>query len=193
MDMNLASMGYLFFRLAPFILVCFFALGSIINGELKGFVYLIGLIATCFLSFTLVGFFGESADPNKSILCNSFSINNFYPEKTPMSLIILSYTFFYLVFPIAKHKLALFNIPTLIFFPILILADIWWLFAHNCFPVVNCVFTLLVAGACGVGWAAFIDQSNMESLQYYNVGSNRTRCSRPAKQKFRCVTTTTGK
>ena len=53
MEMNLASMSYLFFRLAPFILVCFFALGSILNSELKGFVYLVGLCFTCFVTFML--------------------------------------------------------------------------------------------------------------------------------------------
>lgn len=189
MEMNLASMSYLFFRLAPFILVCFFALGSILNSELKGFVYLVGLVFTCFLTFLINGTFGDKLDGQKSLLCNTFSVNNIYSDKTPVSLIIFAYTFFYLVYPISKYNLAIYNIPTLILFPLLILADIWWNFSHNCFPIVNCVITGSVAAAGGVAWAWFIDsQTNMPGLQYFNIGSNRERCSRPTKQRFKCVT-----
>ena len=191
MDMNLASMSYLFFRLAPFILVCFFALGSILNSELKGFVYLVGLVFACFVTFMINSALGDKIqEGDKSLLCNTFSINNIYSDKTPASLIIFSYTFFYLVYPIAKHNLAIYNVPTLVLFPLLILADIWWNFSHNCFPIVNCVITMCIAAGCGVAWAYFIEETNMPGLQYFNVGSNRERCSRPTKQKFKCTTVT---
>lgn len=190
MEMNLASMLYLFFRLAPFILVCFFALGSILNSELKGFAYLVGLCFTCFITFLINSILGETVEGEKSLLCNTVSINNVYPDKTPASLIIFSYTFFYLVFPIAKYNLAIYNVPTLVMFPLLILGDIWWNFSHNCFPIVNCIVTLCVAASSGVAWAYFIDKTNMPGLQYFNVGSNREICTRPTKQKFKCVTKT---
>ena len=191
MEMNLGSLMYLFFRLSPFILVCVFALGSIFNSEIKGFVYLVGLVFACFAAFLFNSMLGDNANDQtnpKSLLCNSFSINNIYPDKTPASVIILSYTFFYLVFPIAKHNLAIYNVPTLVIFPLLILADIWWNYAHNCFPIVNCIVTFVIAACVGVTWAWFIEKTNMPSLQYFNVGSNRERCSRPSKQMFRCKT-----
>lgn len=188
MEMNLASMSYLFFRLSPFILVCFFALGSILNSELKGFVYLVGLCFSFFVTFMINGALGDTPDINaQSLLCKSFSVNNIYSTKTPASLIILSYTFFYLVYPIAIHDLAIYNVPTLVLFPILILADIWWNFSHQCFPVVNCVITLAIAAGCGVAWSYFIEETKMPGLQYFNVGSNRERCTRPTKQRFKCV------
>lgn len=190
MEMNLASMSYLFFRLAPFILVCFFALGSILNSELKGFVYLVGLCFACFVTFMINGALGDKTEGEKSLLCNTFSVNNIYSDKTPASLVIFSYTFFYLVYPIAKHNLAIYNVPTLVLFPLLILADIWWNFSHNCFPIVNCAITLGIAAGCGIAWSYFIEETNMPGLQYFNVGSNRERCTRPTKQRFKCVTVT---
>jgi hypothetical protein len=191
MEMNLASIFYLFFRLSPFILVCFFTLGSILNSELKGFVYLVGLCFACFVTFMINGALGENSDEsNKSLLCNSFSVNNIYSTKTPASLVILSYTLFYLVYPIAKHDLAIYNVPTLVLFPLLILADIWWNFSHNCFPIVNCIITFIIATGCGIAWAYFIEETKMPGLQYFNIGSNRERCTRPSKQKFKCVTIT---
>ena len=38
MELNIATIIYLFFRLAPFIIVCFFSLQSIFNQDLKGLV-----------------------------------------------------------------------------------------------------------------------------------------------------------
>ena len=54
MDFNLINILYMFFRLAPFIIVSYFTLQSIFNQDLKGVIYLIGLlilIAGIFISF----------------------------------------------------------------------------------------------------------------------------------------------
>ena len=44
MEVNILSISYLFFRLAPFIIVCFFTLNSIFNQDLRGIIYLCGLL-----------------------------------------------------------------------------------------------------------------------------------------------------
>ena len=46
MDLNLLNIIYMFFRLAPFIIVSYFTLHSIFNQDLKGIIYLVGLIVT---------------------------------------------------------------------------------------------------------------------------------------------------
>ena len=51
MDLNLVSIVYLFYRLAPFIIVCFFTLNSIINQDLRGLMYLCGLLILVFVIF----------------------------------------------------------------------------------------------------------------------------------------------
>lgn len=183
MQLTLSSVLYLFFRLSPFILVCFFVLGSIINSELKGFVYLIGLIFAC----TMTSFFELTSNGGgKALICNSFSINGIYETANPMSLAVFSYTFFYLVFPIGKYKLAIHNIPTLIMFPLLILGEVFWILNYDCFPVINCVIAIIVAGGIGAGWAAIIDKVKLRGLQYFNVGTNAEVCTKPSKQRFRC-------
>lgn len=190
MDLNLNSLFYLFFRLSPFIIVCFFTLGSIINGELKGFIYLVGLIFTCVISRLFSSpFVDNSIDNNaKAPVCSLYTINSIAPNVTPMSLVILSYTFFYLVFPIGKYKLAIDNVPVLIFFPILILAEAYWIISKSCFPVINCFLAFVFGGCLGVAWAAIIDATKLRGLQYYNIGSNRERCSVASKQRFVCTT-----
>ena len=187
MELNLNSILYLFFRLAPFLIVCLFTLGSIINSEIKGFVYLVGLIFACAMSVLTVESLGEPAESNKALVCSSFTINGILNDKTPVSLVIYAFTFFYLVFPIGKYNLAIDNIAVLIFFPILILAEAYWNISKNCFPVSNSIIAIIIGGGLGVAWSAIIDATKLRALQYYSVGSNRERCSRPSNQRFVCT------
>ena len=183
MKQTIGTLTYLFFRLSPFILVCFFVLGSVINYEIKGFIYLIGLVFACVVSTWLCP---SPDNVNESLICKSFSINGIYDDKTPMSLVIFSYTFFYLVYPIGKYNLASYNVPTLILFPLLILGEIAWIFTHQCFPIGSCVIAIAIGGGIGAAWSAIIDSTRLPALQYFAVGSNRQVCSTASAQKFVC-------
>ena len=180
LELSFNSLLYLFFRLAPFILVCFFVLGSIINSEAKGFIYLVGLIFTAVISYGLIGAIGDDPEDTPSPACSTL--------KTPISMVIFAYSFFYLVYPIAKYHLEMDNIPTLIFFPILILGDIYWNTMYECFSPLNLFLALIIAGGMGVGWSALVGATALKGLQYFNVGSNRERCSLATKGKYKCVT-----
>jgi hypothetical protein len=188
MELNLNSLLYLFFRLAPFILVCFFVLGSIINSELKGFVYLIGLVFACFVSSQIIGLLGETSGSDISPVCNLFTINGFFTNMTPISMVVLTYTFFYLVYPIGKYHLEIDNVMLLVFFPILILGEAYWIISKGCFSILNTFLAVILGGGLGVLWAYIIDKTNLRGLQYFNIGSNREKCTRPSTQRFRCVT-----
>jgi len=194
MELNLNSILYLFFRLAPFLIVCLFTLGSIINNELKGFVYLVGLIFACVVSALFIPWFilfisETNNDSTKAPVCSSFTINGIVSnDQTPISLVIYAFTFFYLVFPIGKYNLAIDNLAVIIFFPLLILVETYWNISNGCFPVFNSVIALVIGGVLGLAWSAIIDASKLKGLQYYNVGSNRERCTRPSNQRFVCTT-----
>jgi len=47
---NITSLAYMYFRLAPFILVCMFSLTSILYKDFKGLIYLAGLVLSCILA-----------------------------------------------------------------------------------------------------------------------------------------------
>lgn len=193
MELNLNSVLYLFFRLAPFMIVSLFTLGSIINSEIKGFVYLVGLIFACCISYGAVNSLGEPSLANKAPICSSFSINGIVSDQLPLSMVIYAFTFFYLVFPIGKYNLAIDNIPVLIFFPILILAEAYWNISKGCFAMTNSFLAVIVGGGIGVAWAAIIDTTKLKGLQYYSIGSNRERCTRASNQRFVCTTYKNGK
>lgn len=191
LELTFNSLLYLFYRLSPFILVCFFVLGSIINSEAKGFIYLVGLIFTVVVSYGCCGLEGyiNTIAPGKipDPACTTLKINGIISETTPIGMVIFSYTFFYLVYPIVKHHLELDNVPLLLFFPLLILGDIYWNTVHSCFSSLQLCIALIIAGSCGLAWSAMIESTNLKGLQYFNIGSNRERCSIATKGRYKCT------
>ena len=238
--MDLFGLLYLFFRLSPFIIASFFSLISVFNSDLKGFIYLVGLIfstaITMFAGNTAKSYFfpdfgtgtttnssnkdgasgstsGSTSASNKGSgvvdaalslfgggddtqkttkgeippVCNTLSLGGFTGfSKVPLSTAVLSYTFFYLVYTIGKYDMALYNIPTLILFPIIILSDMGWNIKNGCYPLIACVMSLIVAGGIGVLWS-FIVSTYMPNMQYIIVGSNREMCMKPNDQTMICT------
>ena len=220
--MDLFGLLYLFFRLSPFIVASFFSLISVFNSDLKGFIYLVGLIFSTAITMgsgtlletvvpsgtssgaatnpstsstsTTAG--TAAAAPTASVttnsggippVCNTLSLGGFSGfSKVPLSTAVLSYTFFYLVYTIGKNNMALYNIPTLILFPVLILSDMGWNVQNGCYPLLSCVVSLIVAGGIGVLWS-YIISIYMPNMQYLIVGSNREMCMKPSDQTLICT------
>jgi hypothetical protein len=192
MNFNLVSLLYLFLRLSPFIVVCFFALNSLFNQDFKGLVYLIGLIFSCFGSSMIyssinpyISFIkaGETQNP----VCNLVSFSSTYsPDAIPIGQNILGYTFFFLLYVILKHNLVSTNVPALTFFPILILCDGVWNFTSHCYNPAQIVLALVLGGGFGTLLSWLIDSLGLAQLQYFNNSKGHVTCNRPAKQTFRC-------
>jgi len=190
MELNIITLLYLFFRLAPFIIVSYFSISSLFNQELKGVIYLVGVIFACFATIL----FGNSLNDTMIVsttgnpVCNMLTLGSTGTySKIPLGISILSYTFAYLTFVIVKYKIVMYNLPTLILFPMLILGDLFWNIKNECFQPFGTIMSLLIGGGVGLLWAFIIDTIKKPKLQYFNVGSDRTVCERPSKQLFKCT------
>ena len=98
MDLNLGTFLFLFLRIAPFILVCFFTLSSIFNSDLRGIVYLFGLLWAIMMSF-LVGnnmSFNDVNPDDKSAVCDFVLFGGGQNASIPVGETVLGFTFFYL-------------------------------------------------------------------------------------------------
>jgi len=200
--LNLNYILYIAFRLSPFIIVSFFSLSSILNQDLKGLIYLAGMLFACFFAVAVgsseyLQYEFKSDDikavQNAKIICNTLSLSDTGRiSNLPLSMVVFSYTFFYLVEIIAKYNLASQNIPTLVIFPLLIIGDFIWNTTNGCnngFPQMIVAFGI---GACwGALWSYIIRSTGIIQLQYFNGISNSQSCSRPSKQMFRCTSSTT--
>ena len=199
MDLNIITFTYLFLRLAPFILVCFFSLASIFNSDFKGLVYLIGLLCACFANVMLGGaltFIPAVDMTTRPEICSAITISGAADvSKLPMGQTVFGYTFAYLLYTILspKENLVNKNIPTIIFFTVLILFDGWWNANNGCYNIWQLLASLIIGSIAGVIWAAFIDSTNDNSLKYFAGLNNNEVCGRAAKQTFKCNVYKNGK
>lgn len=156
--LNIVNLSYLLFRLSPLIIVSFFVLQSFLFWNLRGVMYLCGILITTFITImtspVLKRFCEEDSD-EKSLRCNIITLgeNGEYYSKIPLNLVVYSYTLFYLVVFIinsanVSDKLGLLNannlnanalntaaaqnVPILIFFPLLIIIESCWIFLNQC-------------------------------------------------------------
>jgi len=197
MELNLVTLLYLFFRLAPFIIASFFSLSSIFNQDLKGLIYLIGLLVACFLTIilgnTLPIAYTYGQEPGTDNLrlvngvCNLITIGKDGSfSKIPLGISILTYTLIYLVYIIAINHIELSNLPTLILLPMLILGDLIWNIKNDCYKPLGIFIALVIGGLTGWAWAAIVNTFKQPQLFFLNVGGNKTVCHRPSKQLFKC-------
>ena len=202
MNLSFVSVIYLFARLSPFILVSFFLLNSLFNQDFKGIIYLVGLIFACFFSIIVgnggfVRSFEEQLgiNPNGNEVCNLVTIGDSTASVNgiPMGQTILSFTFFYLLTIILWNKVVAGNIPTIVFFPIIITFDFFWNLYNDCHGPLSSIVAIIIGGGIGALWAYIFLKNKFTSLLYFNSMGEKTVCNRPAKQLFKCSVYSNGK
>lgn len=213
MGLDITNISYLAFRLAPFILVCFFILQSLLNYDLKGIIYLAGLLFATTSVLIVKGLLESSITPDENRIlpdarCQTITLGNNGQllSSVPLSITTYSYTFFYLLIFIfnlgngsskgilggnlnSSDLNAAFtqNIPTMIIFPALIILEVVWQMNHHCTsqPIFYITAAIVVGGAVGVIWATIITKIANNDLMYLTPSGVET-CSRPSKTYFSC-------
>lgn len=200
---NIFNIIYLTFRLGPLIVICFFLLQSLFNYDLRGIIYLCGLIIATILSSVLGDIVGSGNDifEGRSYRCNTLFLGAIpltsgaiEPlSKIPLNVVVYSYTLAYLITgftaPPVTYKNALAslqqNMPILILFPILLIFEAVWLLAHACnYPMVIFMGILVGIGA-GIFWAFMMRMTKNPNIQYMSMGNIQV-CSKPSKTIYRC-------
>ena len=204
MGIDITNVSYLAFRMAPFIVVCYFILQSLLNWDLKGIIYLAGLlfcsVAIVLLNGPMKLLFPPEIEHIANAKCSIISLGNDgnLLSAIPLSVAVYSYTFFYMLIFIFNlgaantNSLSLNaafqqNIPTLVLFPLLCILEILWIVSNNCvyLPVFFITCSLLVGAIFGVIWAVIITSLKNPNLMYISKSGVEV-CSRPSKTYFSC-------
>jgi hypothetical protein len=185
-NVNLISIFYLFFRLAPFIIVSSFLLQSILNSDVKGFVFLLGLVFT----IVLIGLIPipKSGITTQADICQIMDLG-FANTSTgiPISTIIYGFTMTFLSTIIIKYKLQNLNWPTFIFFPVMGITDAVWNKINQCAGITQIVLGLVLSVIFGGLYAWFLIKFNLLDFQIWNGVSSNEVCKRPSKTLYKCT------
>ena len=197
--MNITAILYMFFRLAPFMLVCFFSLYCIFNKNMNGIIYLAGLLIACFVTVLIGNFPGfQNIDKSTGLpsqmnqSCRMIEFTETGPiSYLPLGQTILAYTFGYVGLPIIKddflnNNFNHVNIPVILFFFALLVADLVWNMYKKCFGVGSLVVSSLIGIVVGVAWVYSLMASG-NNVSLFQTESTSKSCPKDTVyNKKRC-------
>ena len=203
MEINFATLFYLFLRLAPFVLVCFFSLLSIFNFDLKGVVYLVGVIITMIVSIVLgnsITYVLPNIIEKPDELCDIINLSNSSFASLPIGQSIIGFTSAYLISTLYFNEITynnnaiLNNWPTIAFFSILVICDVYWNnFKNKCYGKLHSLITYSSSIAVGIIWSSIIFNTKTPSLQFFPKYKNNELCKRASEKTFKCRVYRNGK
>lgn len=194
--LNLKGLSYIGFRLAPFILVSYFVISSILASDIKGLIFLSLLLLNCFITIIIGNFLPPDAMSGLAAtkgVCQTLTLTQNGPlsKNLPLNINIFSYTFAYLATIMViyqKDKIAERNIATIVVFSILIVYQfIWTVFIGECNGAAYTFLSFLIGAGLGILSSFAIDRAKIFQLQYFNGLSNKEVCKRASNQKFKCT------
>lgn len=194
MELNLLAFGYLFLRLAPFILVCFFTLSSIFNQDFKGIVYLAGVLLSAFFVMMVSKAFGFQRPDNYPEVCNFLLLDTSSDSfNLPLGTNMLTFTFAYLAYGMQVNNVVKENLFSYLFFFILLILDALWNYSYSCYSAGQLIFSGVLGMSAGFIWGGILNGSKAKHLLYFSALSKHDVCSRPSKQTFKCEVYKNGK
>ena len=185
-QLNFANMLELFSLMSPLLLGFFLVMSSLFNQNLKGLVYLAGVLIAVVINIFLMNQIGSKKDETASFSCDFINIPfmNHFNSPAPTSLFI-AFTFAYLVLPMRYNNQM--NYVILAVLLCLLVLDGITKVNKRCTTAGGTFLGALVGFVLGATWYTLFHMSGYDSLLYFDeLQSNNVVCSRPSKQSFKC-------
>lgn len=172
----------------PFLIVLLLILNSIINTNIKGFIYFMGILLIIgFIKMFAYNNLVTEETPSQHI-CKLLNINGVPNQTISLSSSILSFTFTYIFAPMFIHNT--FNNILLIFIILSGIIDSKVKIDYQCETLKSIIIGIVLGIVIGFIYFIIIftiSKDSKYSLIYYDdFMSNKVACSRPTKQKFKC-------
>lgn len=168
--------------ISPFLLAFLMVMISIINSNIKGFIYLLGLI----ILFVIVVLFQNTIKApidTTNKFCNLFSISQYSVPSFNSALYL--YTILYILLPMITMEMV--NFPLIIVFVLLYVLDSIVKYTNKCSSLIGIIMGSVLGLFFGISWFLLIRSTGQKGLLYYDdLVSNKIACTRPTKQNFKC-------
>jgi hypothetical protein len=183
-----ANLFQLFSLISPFLLGFFIFMSSIFSLNIKGIVYLGGILIAALINAFLMGTIQEMQPAPKDfpIACGLVDTNfwKFYGTPSP-SGVFIAFTCAYLILPLYYNNQM--NYVLLASLLSLMAIDFIAKTYNGCTSYIGAALGCFVGFVLGAAWYTLFKSAGYESLVYFNeLNSNKVMCSKPSEQTFKC-------
>lgn len=192
MQLSFSNILQFFSAIAPILLTFFLVMLSLFNSDVKGFVYLGGVLIAAFINLIILNTLKVKSDKMIPPSCNliefPFNLNEYISPA--FNTVIIAFTLAYLYLPMVQIQDSV-NYPVIISILAILIIDGGTKYLNGCTNIGGIVLGLIVGVILGLGWFAIFYTTDNSDLLFFNNSSsqgssNNVQCSNPTKQKFIC-------
>lgn len=185
MEFNLVNSIQFFSYISPLLLGFFIVMTSFFNKNVKGVIYLAGVLLFSFVGIALKPLIGSKTSMDAHPTCNLFDIGDNTYNSPPFHSLFIAFTFTYLAMPMINGGIT--NYYVLLAILILFFMDTFTKITNKCTTPLGAFLGGMFGVLFGISyWALFRYTGNEKLLFFQLEGSNNVVCNRPSKQTFRC-------
>jgi hypothetical protein len=187
MQLSFSNLFQFFGAISPLLLTTCLVLISCFNQDVKGFVYLGGILIAGLINVVLQNTLKVKPklpiQPSCNMIEFPFNLNEY--DTPSFNTMWLSFTLFYLLMPMVY--ISSINIGIVLFVSALLTIDAVTKFIRGCTQLSGIGLGFIVGGLLGLLWFILMYSSGNKNLLYFNLeSSDNVMCSRPSKQTFKC-------
>jgi len=167
----------------PYFIVLLFIMISIINSNIKGFIYFFGLIIVYGLVAVVQRALPNNTIKDRQAICSLFDK---YVKIHPSFISALyAYTIAYMLFPMIMYHV--YNIKLITILLVCYVIDTIIRTSYNCTNKMAIILGTCLGIAVALSWGYMLKETNNKALLYYDdLVSNKQSCSRPSNEQFKC-------
>lgn len=182
---NLSTILQLISFISPILLGFFLFMTSVFNQNIKGFIYIAGVLVALSINNILIKTIGGNPIQGQSIICNYLGGTNTQNRNPAPSTMMIAFTSAYLLIPMITSKQTNPSIIAILF--LLLGIDGWTQITNKCSDSGGVFMGALVGTILGGVWFVLLDSTGNKNLLYFDeVASTKTQCDKPSDQKFKC-------
>ena len=181
---DLPNLFNYFAMISPFLVILLFVFISIINSNLKGMIYLLGIFILLLVVYLFQSVLRVHLPEKSSPFCQIFAFPMGLYTVPSMNSAIFLFTLVYLFLPMVMNNIM--NYPLLIILLILYAIDCVIKTGRRCTTPTGIILGSFVGILVGLFWYFVIKSQSPNLLYYDDLLSNKIACSRPSQQKFKC-------
>ena len=187
MQLNFSNMLKFFAAISPILLAFCLVMLSIFNSDIKGMVYLGGVLIASLINLFILNTLKVKSQtlipPSCNLIDFPFNLNEYVSPA--FNSMFIAFTLAYLYLPM--QYISGINFPVLMFITGLLVLDGGTKIMGGCTTFSGVALGSLVGFVLGIIWFVLFYSTGHEDLLFFNVeSSNNVICSRPKQQTFKC-------